>query len=108
MWPASFPLPPFYNIEKVSGDIQSLAGFSSRGPVDDGRLKPDVVAPGTDIISVRSANGKVGTYWSLHPTNANYAIMGGTSMAAPMVTGCAAVIREYLVKIKSTGPALRC
>ncbi|MEL7362380.1 MAG: S8 family serine peptidase, partial [Bacteroidota bacterium] len=39
----------------VSDDVEGMAAFSSRGPTDDGRIKPDVVAPGTNVLSTRSS-----------------------------------------------------
>ena len=38
----------------VSNNPSGMAAFSSRGPADDGRIKPDLVAPGSNIISARS------------------------------------------------------
>jgi iron(III) transport system substrate-binding protein len=70
----------------VSGDPKAMAAFSSRGPCDDRRIKPDVVAPGTDIVSTRSATAPLSHFWGPHQ-NAKYAYMGGTSMAAPLVAG---------------------
>lgn len=69
-----------------------MAAFSSRGPTLDGRIKPDVVAPGTDIISVRSSLATE-TGWGVY--NSNYMYMGGTSMASPLTTGAAALVRQY-------------
>ena len=54
-----------------------IAGFSSRGNVGIGtegtfgRYKPDVVAPGTSIISTRSSQWDIGTYFYQSPTNFN-------------------------------------
>lgn len=93
-WPAKFPDAPIGG-ELVSGDPQGLAAFSSRGPCDDRRIKPDVVAPGTDIASAKSSSAPLGNFWGPYPGNSSYAFMGGTSMAAPLVSGCAALVREY-------------
>jgi len=93
-WPKDFPHPPIAT-ENVSGDDQALAAFSSRGPCEDMRIKPDIVAPGTDIASTRSKNAPLGHFWGAYPGNAYYAFMGGTSMACPIVAGCAALTRQY-------------
>ncbi|HEY5997491.1 MAG TPA: S8 family serine peptidase, partial [Candidatus Deferrimicrobiaceae bacterium] len=73
------------------GATGSLALFSSLGPTRDGRIKPDLSAPGANIHSARSRNSSVLT---LVPTNDNYAIMSGTSMATPHITGIAALAWE--------------
>lgn len=59
-----------------------MGNYSSWGPTDDGRIKPDLVAPGTDIFST-SATG-----------NNMYEIMSGTSMATPAVSGSLALLQE--------------
>lgn len=79
---------------KVSDNANGIAIFSSRGPTKDGRTKPEVVAPGTNILSVRSQNPKAGVLWGEY--NKDYVYSGGTSMATPLVSGAATVIRQYI------------
>jgi subtilisin family serine protease len=93
VWSANFPDPPSAS-ELVSGDPSSMAEFSSRGPSDDERIKPDLTAPGTDILSTKSKLASFGSFWGSH-TIPKYAYMGGTSMATPLIAGCAALVREY-------------
>jgi uncharacterized repeat protein (TIGR01451 family) len=97
---ASSPLGP----DGAADDANGLAAFSSRGPTVDGRIKPDLVAPGTFILSTRSGLAPSGNFWSLY-TNSEYAYMGGTSMATPLVAGAAAVVREGLVLEGFTNPS---
>lgn len=82
----------------LSEDEKGMAAFSSRGPTADGRLKPEVVAPGTNIVSARSKhpNAKPEDSWGIYDDN--YLFMGGTSMATPITAGAMAVIRQYLVQ----------
>ena len=103
LWGDTFPDPPIA-AAPVSGDAEAMGGFSSRGPCDEYRIKPDVVAPGTDVLSCRSVRAPLRNFWGPH-TNAKYAFMGGTSMATPLVTGCAAAVRQYYVKERSWQPS---
>jgi subtilisin family serine protease len=68
----------------------ALADFSSRGPVAGSRaLKPEIVAPGVDIVAARAAGTTMG-----EPIDARYTKASGTSMATPHVAGAAAVLAQ--------------
>jgi uncharacterized repeat protein (TIGR01451 family) len=77
-----------------SDNPDGLAAFSSRGPADDGRVKPDIVAPGTNIISNRSHYPDAGLLWGEY--DANYVYSGGTSMATPLAAGAGVLARQWL------------
>jgi subtilisin family serine protease len=68
-----------------------IASFSSRGPTRDGRIKPDVVAPGAIITSARSnAIPKQDS-----DPDAFHRVLSGTSMATPHVAGVIALMLQY-------------
>src|ERR1051325_154007 len=72
-------------IQTANADI--MAGFSSVGPTLDFRVKPDVVAPGVNVLSsipVSFCNG-----------DPCWAFFQGTSMATPHLAGSAAVLRSF-------------
>lgn len=76
----------------VSGGTRSLAGaymssYSSWGPTDDGRIKPDLVADGENLFS------------SFSSSNTAYGYMSGTSMATPSATGSAALVVSWWDKL---------
>ncbi|MBA3471450.1 MAG: S8 family serine peptidase, partial [Herpetosiphonaceae bacterium] len=82
-----------------------MAAFSARGPTDDGRIKPDIVAPGTNIISNHSHYPDASNLWAAHESNPDYVYSGGTSMAAPLVAGSAVLVREWLGLQGVTNPS---
>ena len=61
--------------------VPQIASFSSRGPTADGRIKPDVVAPGSGVVVADLRRG-------------GYARRGGTSFAAPLVSGVCALLLQ--------------
>ncbi len=109
-WPSDYPANPIKD-DVSAGNANQMAAFSSRGPTDDNRIKPDVVAPGSWILSAysdlyqqgydASANPQNGA-WQYdgygYPYSQGYKYMSGTSMSTPMTAGAAAVVRDYYQK----------
>ena len=99
-WPGDYPVPPYKN-DPMADKPTQVAAFSSRGPTRDQRVKPDVVAPGTFILSTRSSMiAPNNTAWAPFPASKQYFHMGGTSMATPLSAGAVALLREYLRSAK--------
>ena len=77
---------------KLSDD--KLASWSSRGKTQDGHSKPEILAPGSGIVSTLAPNSE---FKSMCPTcivGGQYIRAGGTSMSAPMVSGLVAIMLE--------------
>jgi hypothetical protein len=68
----------------------SMAEFSSCGPTADGRIKPDLAVPGSDIVSAGSDD-------RVNSQNCGISITSGTSTASPAAAGFAALIRQYFM-----------
>lgn len=74
-------------VQKISSEYEKpsdirMSSFSSWGPTDDGRIKPDIVAPGVGLLSATSSSDE------------SYGSLSGTSMAAPSATGSLALIQQ--------------
>ena len=93
--------------EPMTDSDWQVANYSSRGPTPDGRIKPDIMAPGSYILSIQShdTNPDIvdtpgdGWGWDFAHDNVdsgtNYAFSVGTSMATPVSAGCGALLYQW-------------
>ena len=81
----------------INSNNSTMTSFSSWGPTDDGRLKPELVAPGCQSDSDHGVTStKPGT---------GYTTMCGTSMASPVVSGCIALwLQQYRTLFPGQSP----
>jgi hypothetical protein len=93
-----------YSAQKFKPPVASLlmcdpdlpAALGSRGPTDYDSVKPDVSACGVYVLAPRAAKCTIGWQPAFDEFNGRYVYLGGTSMAAPVVSGLAAILRQYL------------
>ncbi|HWO74284.1 MAG TPA: S8 family peptidase [Bacillus sp. (in: firmicutes)] len=71
-----------------------VASFSSRGPTIYGETKPDILAPGVNIVSLRSPNSFIDKLQKGNRVGTDYFIMSGTSMATPICAGIVALMLQ--------------
>lgn len=85
--------PTITECEAHSLSLGQIADFSSHGPRRDGALKPDLTAPGGNVVSAKSADA---TFFVNQPKyvveGGGHAVLWGTSQAAPQVAGAAALL----------------
>ncbi|MCJ1290929.1 hypothetical protein MMC34_002471 [Xylographa carneopallida] len=82
-------------------DPDQLYPESSRGPTTNKRIKPDVVAPGYNVFSAMSRHPKAAKVSGAEATSDSYPkalwkVRSGTSHSTPLVSGCAAILRQIL------------
>ena len=88
------------SVSSIARRADCISEFSSRGPTRDGRIKPEVIAPGNYIpvaISSKSPDNK----------NGRYDISHGASLAAPLVSGCIALFLQAHPEYKDNPVAIR-
>ena len=73
-----------------ANNLDDLASSSSRGPASDGRIKPDITAPGTGV-----SGGRSGTDTLFGNIDAHHRWSTGTSHAAPQIAGAAALFTQF-------------
>ncbi len=95
-----------------SGSLENLAGYSNHGPTFDGRIKPDIVAPGAVIgatedpddaksSSYNNSTSATAKDAAVNPTDPNNdsdlreTVASGTSFASAMAAGSALLVRQY-------------
>lgn len=77
--------------QEIGWDLDEVSDFSSEGPLRNGAQKPDVAAPGAMIAAPLSADSSVARSYMVAP---GYRVNGGTSMAAPFITGVVALLLQ--------------
>jgi hypothetical protein len=87
--PGALKSPSFTSTPTVYDPLHVVASYSNKGPSIDGRLKPDLIAPGSAIFSVENQDGI--------PSGAVKGL-DGTSMATPVLAGSLALMQQMLLE----------
>jgi len=109
--------------DSAADDADDLADFSSRGPTEDGRIKPDLVAPGTHVSGGVYQAATPGATGQAHPCvdgtgmcgtasglffpagQEFYSTSSGTSHSTPAVAGGAALVRQFFINQSLAPPS---
>ena len=98
-WPEDFAVEPIALDRMAQADgPPGLAAFSGRGPCEDGRSKPDLVAPGTYVSVPRPPDSAYAGWGAAENTNEIY--VGGTGVAAELAAAAATQARQWLVETR--------
>jgi hypothetical protein len=93
----------------AANNANDIISFSSRGPCDDARKKPDIVAPGTHVYGAASyapgynGSGVCNQYYPAGQTK--YCWSSGTSHSTPALAGAAALLRQWFANKGYTPPS---
>ena len=94
--------------DALANNAGQVLALSSRGPTQDGRIKPDLVAPGSHITGAAPQhpqyNGLSVCNEAFPSTNPFHSLSSGTSQAAPHVSGAAALIRDWFTREQGLAP----
>ena len=90
--------------DPVYGQPDRMALLSSAGPTSDGRIKPDVSAPGTCLVGPRAMQA-TGRGWGLADPLPSYVVDGGTSAAVAVAGGATALLRQAWRRSLGRAPA---
>ena len=85
-------------------DPAEVVSSSARGPSQN-RIKPDVVAPGSDVLSAESGDPYAVQLWDLGWTGPELALNTGTSQACALTTGGAALVYEAMWRLRGRRPS---
>ncbi len=72
-----------------------VANFSSRGPTIYGVTKPDILAPGVNIVSLRAPGSYLDKIQKTSRVDTDYFVLSGTSMATPICAGVVALMKQH-------------
>ncbi len=103
-WPDNADYGNMYDTNSEGDNPDTVSSFSSRGWTDDGRIKPDILAPGQATLSLRSPSASLDCLQGTYDLDDRYEWCSGTSMSTPTVAGGAAVIHQWYTAQHGVAP----